>query len=138
MDRDDKNLFAAWTPAETPPELGDRVLAAARRSDRAARPRRLEDRVWHSRSLRVGWLAAATALLIFNLWLPVPETEESRGLHAADSGTDSPDVSTPTIDSGERPRWSDQQMLLCKVLEDCARATDDARLADEENDGGNA
>ena len=138
MHHDDKDLFARWTPAETPPELGKRVLVAAHRADRVPRPRLLEDRVWHSRGLRLGWLAATTALLIFNLWLPAPETADLRELQAADGRTDTPDVSTPRIDSGERPRWSDQQMLLCKVLEDCARATDDARPAGEEDDGGKA
>jgi len=136
MRRDNDNLFAGWKPTETPPELGKRVLAAAHRSDRVARPRRLEDRVWHSRGFRLGWLTATTALLIFNLWLPAPETADLRELQAADDRTDPPDASTPRIDSGDRPRWSDQQMLLCRVLEDCIRQADEARLTDKEHLGG--
>jgi hypothetical protein len=130
MHSDDEKLFAGWRPTETPPELGERVLAAVRRNDRVARPQRLEDRLWHSRGLRLGWIAATIALLAFNLWLPSPETADPRGMHAETGVEVSPETGPTLPDAGDRPSWSDQRMLLCKVLDDCARTTD------EQTDGG--
>jgi hypothetical protein len=122
MRRDDE-LLAGWKPTGAPPDVAERVVSTAARGGRTVRPRRLDERLWHSRGLRFGWLAATTALLLLNLWMPAPETDGHRGMNARDSATHD--------DDDLRPSWSDQEMLLCKVLNDCA-------TADEQTIGGQA
>lgn len=63
--RDD--LLKGWRTPPAPPHLRGRAMAAAR--DGARRPvrRRVEDRLWESRAVRYGWLAAASVLLVLNL-----------------------------------------------------------------------
>jgi hypothetical protein len=67
MNDNDTDLLAGWRSPPAPPELMQRVLAAARDHNRPPVGRRLEDRLWESRAVRFGWLAAATLLLALNL-----------------------------------------------------------------------
>jgi hypothetical protein len=67
MNRDDIDLLTGWRSPPPPPELKERVLTAVRDDGRQPVRRRLEDRLWESRAVRVGWLAAASLLLVLNL-----------------------------------------------------------------------
>jgi hypothetical protein len=62
-------LLAGWRSPAAPPGLRERALAAARDSEVAPLPRRIEDRIWESRPLRLAWLATAAALVALNLAL---------------------------------------------------------------------
>lgn len=61
------DLLAGWQGPAAPPGLRERALAAARNPEVAPMPRRIEDRVWESRPLRLAWLAAAAVLVVLNL-----------------------------------------------------------------------
>lgn len=118
MDRDDGGLLAGLRPADTPPGLAERVLAAARGS-RAPRSRRLEDVLWGSRGVRLGWLAATAALLALNLLVPVPGRAPSRPWRAEGASAGGPTTDEPRQGRQGVPRWSDQRRLVCRLLGDC-------------------
>jgi hypothetical protein len=141
MTRDNDRLFAGWKPTETPSDLGTRVVAAARRADREIRPVALVDRIWHSRGLKLGWLAATAALLVLNVWMPSPAAPGSPGRYAAGSRDGEQVEAAGRMDIEERARWSDQQMLLCKVLDDCDQTPHqdlEVRPSGKEDNGGKA
>ena len=72
MTDDDTDLLAGWRSPPAPPGLKQRVLAATRDHNRRPVNRRLEDRLWESRAVRLGWLAAASLLLVLNLAARAP------------------------------------------------------------------
>jgi hypothetical protein len=61
------DLLAGWQGPAAPPGLRERALAAARDPEVAPMPRRIEDRVWESRPLRLAWFAVAAVLVALNL-----------------------------------------------------------------------
>lgn len=63
--RDD--LLAGLSCPAAPPGLRERALAAAKDPGVAASQRRIEDRIWESRPLRLAWLATAAVLVVLNL-----------------------------------------------------------------------
>jgi hypothetical protein len=73
MTDNDTELLAGWRSPPAPPELKERVLAAALDDDRRPVRRRLENRLWESKALRFGWLAAASLLLALNLAVRNPD-----------------------------------------------------------------
>jgi hypothetical protein len=82
--------LARWEPPPTPQGLKRRALAAAEDHDRRPVPRRIEDRLWESRTLRFGWLAAASVLLALNF--AVGTGEHRQELETADR------VARPTVE----------------------------------------
>lgn len=125
-------LFAGWSPTEPPSQVKERVLAAARRADVPAR-RRLEDRLWGSRPARIAWLAAAAALVAFNLWLPTPADNNPPGSTVASSPVDFDPVLASMIarHPPTRTTWADQRQLMPELLEETRSAA-----ADTATDGG--
>jgi hypothetical protein len=113
MSERNDDLFAGLHAPMVPPGLEQRVLAAARDPRTAAMPRRIEDRIWDSRSLRAAWLAAASVLLAANLLLtgsswPVDTERPSSAAFAAgpsfDVGIEIPAYRGETRTLGETDR----------------------------------
>ena len=104
--RDD--LLAGWRAPSVPPGLEQRVLAAAMDPLARPTPRRIEDRLWESRTLRYGWLAAASALLALHLVIADPAgrgVDRPSAVAAAQEADD--------LDIGmELPAHRDQAMTL--------------------------
>lgn len=63
------DMFVGWRAPAAPTGLEQRALAAARDPQVTPIQRRIEDRIWESRGLRIGWLAAASILLSANMLL---------------------------------------------------------------------
>jgi hypothetical protein len=69
----EKELFSeALTPPAPPPQLADRVLAAAAGAARDLESPHWIDRLWESRSLRLVWLASLLIVLLLHATLPAP------------------------------------------------------------------
>lgn len=90
MNRSEPELFRGWKAAQPPDGMGARVLAAARTEKRSERREYLVDRLWESRTLRLGWSAAASLLLLVNLVVmtsptPAPRVADARCADVLDS-----------------------------------------------------
>lgn len=126
MTRSDDDLFRTWKPIPAPPALKRRVMAAALEGA-MPRPTRLTDRLWQSRSLRYAWAAAATALVVVNLWLPSPgEPDPDRAAIARTSlDLDPLLVSLIADHPPTRITWSDQERLVRVLLEEARTVAPD-------------
>ncbi len=119
MNDTSKDLFTGWSPTEPPPHVRERVLAAARRGAVPAR-RRLEDRLWENRAVRIGWLAAAALLVALNLWLPTPAERDPHGSIVAGMPVDLDPLLASLIENRQptRTTWADQSQLVPVLLEE--------------------
>ncbi len=118
-DRDD--LLAGWRSPPAPLQLRRRALAAARDANRAPVKRRLEDRLWESRPIRYGWLAAASLLLFLNLAVGVSHRPAILALnHGAEvHQIDGIDIGV-LIPQPTRAAWTlaDAQLVVRQILTD--------------------
>jgi hypothetical protein len=74
--------MSGWKAPSAPDGLKNKAMTAAHDADRRLVPRRIEDRLWESRAVRFGWLAAASVLLVLNF--AVRTAEQDHELQVAD------------------------------------------------------
>lgn len=90
MDQRNRLLPENLRPAEPPPELRGRVLAAARAATTNGGAADLWHRLWTSQSLRLAWAAATVGLLVGHLLIGADTSTApaGRALHVAVAAPD--------------------------------------------------
>lgn len=128
MKRSPEDLFRGWKPTPAPNHLEEIVMSAVQETV-VSRQRTLVDRLWDSRALRYGWVAAATALMALNLSLPTPAgPEPGRTVKASEEAEFDPVLASLLEDRvPTKNTWADQgdvvRVLLGETQEVAADAT---------------
>jgi hypothetical protein len=116
----ERNPLDRWQPPPTPRGLKNSAVSAALDADRRPEPRRIEDRLWESRPLRYGWIAAASMLLALNLVVENPQRPQNRHAAVAEaSAADEYDVGVEVPSAAPRT-WTvaEARALVGAMLED--------------------
>ena len=101
---------------------------SAAREGVVTQPKTWTDRLWESRTLRYGWVAAAGALVALNLWLPATGDRQPYTTAAAEEQVEFDPVLASLMKDQLSPKttWADQSHLVPVLLGEARTVATDA------------